>query len=82
MLHYVNCITYYFPNMEHMSIEESLINDLDDIITDDNGSIWFFDNGQYMPQSWANTIDYNVTDCGIFGFGASEFEIYFIQKTP
>lgn len=77
-----NCIIYYFPDMEHMGIEESLVNSLDKIIADANGSIWFFDSRQYMPQTWTNTIDYTVTDCGTFGFGISEFEIYVIQKTP
>lgn len=77
-----NCVEYYFPNMEHMGIEESLIFDLDNIIADTNGSIWFFDNNQYMLQSHTDTIDYTVTDFGTFGFGATEFEIYQIQKVP
>lgn len=77
-----HCVEYYFPDMEHIGIEKFSIYDIDRIIADANGSIWFFDNNQYMTPSRIDTINYTVTDCGTFGFGATEFEIYQIQKMP
>lgn len=75
-----NCVEYYFPNMKHIGIEEPLVPEIDKIIIQANGSVWLFDDNQYMQSSQINAVDYTVTDCGTFGFGATEFEIYEMRK--
>lgn len=71
-----NCVEYYFPNMEYIGIEKEDLPELDMILSGTDGSVWFLDDYEYMGDIQQNVNDCIIKDCGIYGFGSTNFRIY------
>lgn len=71
-----NCVEYYFPNIEYIGIEKEELSELEMILSDADGSVWFLDDYEYMSDIQQNITDCIIKDHGIYGFGSTTFRIY------
>ncbi len=75
-----HCVEYYFPDMESIGLEKEELPRLEEIILKTDDSVWFLDDNEYMNDTQMNVMDYIIDDCGIYGFGSADFNIYELRK--
>ena len=71
-----HCVEYYFPDTEYIGIEKEGLSELAVILSEADGSVWFFDDQGYMDDLQINITGYTAKNCGTYGFGTAGFKIY------
>lgn len=77
-----HCVKYYLHDMEYIDIEKENLSELDTVIPETSDSVWFLDENEYINDIQMNATSYTIEDCGIYGFGTSDFNIYKLHKFP
>lgn len=75
-----HCVEYYFPDREYFGIEKEALSELDIMIADSAGSVWFLDDNGCMNDIQINTSGCTIENCGSYGFGTTAFDIYELRK--